>query len=99
SQATAPADRPMSEYEFTVSLRIRHPTIDPDTITAALGIQPQHCWRAGEPRCDPAGAELGGTYRDSYWMGRLMDDPQLSSGSASVEGDRENPHPFATCTI
>jgi len=76
----------MSEYEFTVSLRIRHPTIDPDTITAALGIQPQHCWRAGEPRCDPAGAELGGTYRDSYWMGRLMDDPQLSSGSASVEG-------------
>ncbi len=75
----------MSAYEFTVSLRIRHPTIDPATITATLGIQPQHTWRAGQPRCDPAGAELGGEHHDSYWMGRLMDEPQLSSDSVSVE--------------
>jgi hypothetical protein len=75
----------MSEYEFTVSLRIRHPTIDPATISATLGIEPQHTWRAGEPRCDPAGAELGGAHRDSYWMARLMDEPQLSSDSVSVE--------------
>lgn len=76
----------MSDYEFTVSLRIRHPTVDPATITAMLGIQPQHTWRAGEPRRDPAGAELGGAHHDSYWMGRLMDEPQLSSDSVSVEG-------------
>ena len=75
----------MSEYEFTVSLRIRHPTIDPATIGATLGIQPQHTWRAGEPRCDAAGVELGGAHHDSYWMGRLMDEPQLSSDSVSVE--------------
>jgi Domain of unknown function (DUF4279) len=75
----------MSEYEFTVSLRIRHPTIDPATISAELGIQPQHSWRAGEPRCDPAGADLGGAHHDSYWMGRLMDEPQLRSDSVSVE--------------
>lgn len=75
----------MSEYEFTVSLRIRHPTIDPETISATLGVQPQHTWRAGEPRCDPTGAELGGAHHDSYWMGRLMDEPQLSSNSVSVE--------------
>jgi hypothetical protein len=75
----------MSEYEFTVSLRIRHPTIDPATISATLGIEPQHTWRAGEPRCDPAGAELGGAHHDSYWMGRLMDEPQLSSDKVSVE--------------
>jgi Domain of unknown function (DUF4279) len=76
----------MSEYEFTVSLRIRHPRIDPATITATLGIQPQHTWQAGEPRCDPAGAELGGAHHDSYWMGRLMDEPQLSSDRVSAEG-------------
>jgi hypothetical protein len=75
----------MSEYEFTVSLGIRHPTIDPATISARLGIQPQHAWRAGQPRCDPAGADLGGAHHDSYWMGRLMDEPQLSSDSVSVE--------------
>ena len=75
----------MSAYEFTVSLRIRHPTIDPATISAALGIEPLHTWRAGEPRCDQAGAELGGAHHDSYWMGRLMDEPQASSNGASVE--------------
>jgi hypothetical protein len=76
----------MSDYEFTVSLRIRHPAIDPATITAMLGIEPQHTWQAGQPRCDPAGTELGGAHHDSYWMGRLMDGPQLSSDRASVEG-------------
>jgi hypothetical protein len=75
----------MSEYEFTVSLRIRHPTIDPAAISATLGIEPQHSWRAGELRCDPSGAELGGAHHDSYWMGRVMDEPQLSSDSVSVE--------------
>ncbi|HEX5462727.1 MAG TPA: DUF4279 domain-containing protein [Steroidobacteraceae bacterium] len=75
----------MSEYEFTVSLRIRHPTIDPATISAVLGIQPQHAWRAGEMRCDPSGAELGGAHHDSYWISRLMDEPQLSSDGVSVE--------------
>lgn len=76
----------MSEYEFTVSLRIRHPTVDPATITATLGMQPQHTWRAGQARCDPAGAQLGGEHHDSYWMGKLMDEPQLSAESVSVEG-------------
>ena len=75
----------MNSYEFTVSLRIRHPAIDPAKITAALGIEPQHTWRAGEPRCDAAGVELGGAHHDSYWMGRLMEEPQLSSDSVSVE--------------
>src|SRR6185437_7775143 len=81
----APRNAPMSEYEFTISLRIRHPTIDPAMITTTLGIQPQHTWRVGQPRCDPAGAEVGGVHHDSYWMGRLMDEPQLSSDRVSVE--------------
>ena len=62
----------MSEYQFTVSLRIRHPTMAPATISATLGIQPQHTLRAGEPRCDSAGAELGGAHHYSYWMSRLI---------------------------
>jgi len=76
----------MSEYEFTISLRIRHPRIDPATITAALGIQPQHTWQEGQPRCDASGMELGGAHHDSYWIGGLMDEPQVSSGTVSVEG-------------
>jgi hypothetical protein len=75
----------VSEYEFTISLRIRHPTVEPDRITKALGIEPQHTWKAGDPRRDPGGEELEGDYRESYWMGRLMEAPQLSSGRLSVE--------------
>ena len=75
----------MSEYEFTVSLRLRHPAIDPSKITQTLGIEPQHTWKAGDPRRAPAGEALDGAYRESYWMGRLMDEPQLSSARLSVE--------------
>jgi hypothetical protein len=75
----------MSEYEFTVSLRVRHPVIEPAKITQTLGIEPQHTWKAGDPRRAPAGEALEGAYRESYWMGRLMDEPQLSSGLLSVE--------------
>ena len=75
----------MSEYEFTVSLRLRHPTIDPSRITQTLGIEPQHTWKAGDPRRGPAGGALAGIYRESYWMGRLMNEPQLSSARLSVE--------------
>jgi Domain of unknown function (DUF4279) len=76
----------MSDYEFTVSLRIRHPGIEPSEITRALGIEPQHTWKFGDCRIGSAGQSLEGTYRESYWMGRLMDEPQLSSDLVSVEG-------------
>jgi hypothetical protein len=75
----------MSEYEFTISLRIRHPSIDPVRITRTLGVAPQHTWQAGAPRHDPAGEALEGAHRESYWMGRLMEEPQLASARVSVE--------------
>jgi hypothetical protein len=75
----------MSDYEFTISLCVRHPTIDPSRITRSLGIEPQHTWKAGESRRSPTGDELEGVYHQSYWTGRLMDEPQLSSEQTSVE--------------
>jgi Domain of unknown function (DUF4279) len=75
----------MSEYEFTISLRIRHPSIEPLTITKTLGIEPQHTWKSGDARRSPAGETLEGNYRESYWMARLMPEPELSSGRSSVE--------------
>jgi len=75
----------MSEYEFTISLRLRHPLVDPAMITQALAIEPQHTWQAGDPRRGPSGEALEGFHRESYWMGRLMQGPQLSSAHVSVE--------------
>jgi hypothetical protein len=75
----------MSEYEFTISLRLRHPSIDPTEITQTLGITPQHTWKAGDPRRDPGGGTLEGVYRESYWMGRLMQEPAQSPVQVSIE--------------
>jgi hypothetical protein len=75
----------VSDYEFTMALRIRHPSIEPAEITRTLGIEPQHTWRAGEVRRGPEGQVLEGLYRESYWTGRLMDEPQLSADQVSVE--------------
>ena len=79
------AEPSMSDYEFTMSLSIRHPNAKPAEITRILGIEPQHTWRAGDVRHDSAGGELAGTYRESYWMGRLMAEPQLAADHIGVE--------------
>jgi hypothetical protein len=77
----------MSEYEFTMSLRIRHPRVEPAEVTRVLGIEPQHTWRAGDPRRDHVGTALEGSYRESYWMGRLMREPLLASDHVGIESE------------
>ena len=77
----------MSDYEFMMSLRIRHPDIDPAVITRALGIEPQHTWSVGDQRRDSMGADLVGAHRESYWMGRLMMQPELARDRVDVESE------------
>jgi len=77
----------MSDYEYMMSLSIRHPRIDPAEITLALRIEPQHTWRAGDLRRDSAGTELVGTHRESYWMGRLMTKPELARDRVGIESE------------
>ncbi|HEY4212422.1 MAG TPA: DUF4279 domain-containing protein [Steroidobacteraceae bacterium] len=76
----------VTSYEFTMSLRIRHPDADPALITRTLGLQPQHSWRAGEPRQGATGESPGGTYHESYWMCRLAREQELPTETPSVEG-------------
>jgi len=76
----------MSECQFTISLRIRHPRIEPAQITQALGIEPQYAWQAGEPRRDIESDErTEGAYHESYWTARLVEQSSLSADAASIE--------------
>lgn len=77
----------MSDYEFTINLRIRHPEIDPARITLRLGIEPQAAWKKGDARLNADGKPLQGTHRESYWTGRLMSAPKLSAEHSSVEAE------------
>ena len=71
----------MNPDNFTVSLRIRHPTIDPAEITQTLGIEPQHSWKAGESRRAAQGQRVEGSYRESYWIGEFR---ELDAGLRGV---------------
>jgi hypothetical protein len=72
---------PTSDSTYAVTLRLRHPTIDPALLTATLKLDPMHTWKAGDPRLSQTGAPLGGQHRDSYWSARL---PIQMVGSVAV---------------
>ena len=58
----------MEIFRFSASIRMRHPSMDPEVITAALGIEPARAWRAGQDRVQKDGTKIGtGLYENSYW--------------------------------
>lgn len=62
---------PASAFSYAVSLRVRHPSKDLDVLTDKLRLEPDHSWKAGDPRRSQSGAALGGNHRDSYWSALL----------------------------
>jgi len=56
---------------FGLSLRIRHPSIDPAEITSELQLEPEHCFRAGEPRTSSSGLAATALHAESYWLAGL----------------------------
>ncbi len=64
---------------FQISLRIRHPSIDPDQISRALKVEPEHSFKAGEPRESGSGSTLTSLHAESYWLGSLRDIPSVTS--------------------
>jgi hypothetical protein len=71
---------PGTAFTYAMSLRVRHPNLDPAVLTKALHLEPLHSWRAGEPRRSITGAALGGEHRESYWSAPL---PGQAVGSAA----------------
>lgn len=72
---------PGSTFGYSVSLRVRHPSLDPSLLTKTLHLEPLHTWRAGEPRRSVTGAALGGEHRESYWSAPL---PGQAVGAAAL---------------
>jgi len=81
---TKPAVRP-----FQFSLRIRHPSIDPAELSREFGVEPEHCYRAGEQRALRSVAGTSSVHAESYWLGALdpFDWPQdiSSPGHAKLQ--------------
>ena len=58
----------MRDFNYSVSLHISHPEIDPDLISQALALQPTHRpTRKGEGKTTPKGTPREGRWEFSHW--------------------------------
>jgi hypothetical protein len=76
-----PEPRPVEEVEidnasvvprtpvkrYLITLRIRHPSLDPEEVSAALHRQPAVSWKAGDQCVTPKGTRLSGVRTDGLW--------------------------------
>ena len=56
---------------FQISLRIRHPSIDPGIISRELRVEAEYSFKAGEPRESGSGIAATALHAESYWLGSL----------------------------
>jgi hypothetical protein len=61
--------RPSDPEPFQLSLRIRHPSLDPQELSREFSIEAAHCFRAGDPR--PSRSGIASVHPESYWLGAL----------------------------
>jgi hypothetical protein len=77
----------MNSYRYKISLRVRHPSIDPAEITYAVGLTPSRYWRAGEPRTTPRDKPLEGIWPHTYWTARVMEGEWPGKGLQVAIGE------------
>jgi hypothetical protein len=73
---------------YQLSLRIRHPAIDPAEISRELEIEAEHSFRAGDSRRSRSALAAPAPYTESYWLGVLP--PHLPALDISFPGDQRS---------
>ncbi len=63
---------------FQLSLRVRHPSMDPAEISRTFNIEPEHSFRAGGPRSSSTGVASASVHSESYWLGVLKPTSRLA---------------------
>jgi hypothetical protein len=69
-------------YAFELALRIRHPSMDPAAISRELQLEPEHSFKAGEPRTSSSGIAAAAVHGESCWLGTL--DPNMWTPEQAV---------------
>jgi hypothetical protein len=78
-----------SAQPFQISLRIRHPSIDPEAISRELSVEPEYSFKAGDPRESGSGMAATSLHAESYWLGSLGSITSATSFSG-FSGARAN---------
>ena len=58
----------ISPMPIQLSLRVRHPDIDPQEISGALGLDPEHCFKAGDSRATRSKNRAAAQHTQTYWL-------------------------------
>jgi hypothetical protein len=69
--------RKLSEPAATpiqLSLRIRHPAIDPVEISRSLEIEAEYCFKAGEARRSGVRGRVAGQHSQTYWLAPITSE-------------------------
>jgi hypothetical protein len=69
---------------FELSLRVRHPSMDPAEVSRELALEAEHSFRAGEPRRSRSETTAVSVYGESYWLATL--DPTSWPAEAWFSG-------------
>jgi hypothetical protein len=72
--------------QFELSMRIRHPSLDPMEISRELQLEPEHSFKAGEPRTSSSGIAAAAVHAESYWLCHL--DPAKLPTPVGLFDDR-----------
>ena len=75
----------MQLYSHIFSLRVAHPSLDPELVTQVLGLKPKRSWRAGERRQTPKGTPLQGVYSEGCWSSNPFEYSWRESTDTSIE--------------
>ena len=62
---------PLDLQPYQLSLRIRHPSMDPVDLSREFKIEAEHCFRAGDPRPHRGGIAPASVHAESYWLGAI----------------------------
>jgi hypothetical protein len=85
---------------FELTLRVRHPSMDPAAISRELKLKPEHSFKAGEPRESSSGIAAAAVHPESYWLATLdpgewpaeqlsgFDHPSVTRGASGKERPR-----------
>jgi hypothetical protein len=83
--------RKLSEISATpiqLSLRVRHPAIDPQEISEALGLEPEHSFKAGDTRPTRSKGAIAAQHTQTYWLAPIDPEswPDTFEPARGIEG-------------
>jgi hypothetical protein len=78
---------------FELSLRIRHPFLDPVVLSRELALEPEHSFRVGDPRQPQSDLAPVTVHAESYWLAVLdpstwLIDVSFAARSTSARAHR-----------